>query len=268
MVVNDLGGSVTGAGSDVGPAEIVASEIRERGGVAVADTHSVSTPEGGADIVAHTMDSFGRLDIVVNNAGIIQDAPFVDMTPDRLDAVLDVHVRGAFNVTRPAWSIMESQRYGRVVHTTSLSGLVGQAGQTNYGTAKAGLFGLTRVLALEGKDSGITVNAVAPTAVTRMMLQAMENATEEAPDPESLEMFTSHMRLLDPDLVSPVVAYLAHETCSVTGQVFSAGGGAVSRLFLGRTRGINVPGLTIEDVAAQLDDILAEPGLHRADDDR
>ena len=260
VVVNDLGGSVSGTGSDVGPAEVVTGEILDRGGVAVADTNSVATPEGGAAIVAQAMESFGRVDIVVNNAGIIRDAPFVETTPDRLDPVLDVHVKGAFNVTRPAWSIMRAQRYGRVVNTTSLSGLVGQVGQTNYGTAKAGLLGLTRILALEGESSGITVNAVAPTAVTRMMLQAMENTTEGASDPESLEMFTSFMRRLDPDLVSPVVAYLAHESCSVTGQIFTAGGGAVSRMFLGRTPGIHVTDLTIEDVASRLDEVLAEPG--------
>jgi NAD(P)-dependent dehydrogenase (short-subunit alcohol dehydrogenase family) len=258
VVVNDIGGSVTGEGSDSGPAETVAREIRDAGGESVADTNTVSTPDGGAAIVATALDTYGRVDIVINNAGIIRDASFRDMTPDKLDAVLDVHVRGAFNVTNPAWSVMEAQHYGRVVLTTSISGLIGQVGQTNYGTAKAGLLGLTRILALEGKDFGIKVNAIAPTAVTRMMMQAMDNAPGDGSDPEARETFDTFMRRLDPGLVSPVVAFLAHESCPVSGEVFSAGGGQVSRLFLGRTHGFHKTDLCLEDVAEHLGEILDE----------
>ena len=131
-MVNDIGGSVTGEGSDEVPAESVARDIRQDGGDAVADANSVSTPEGGEAIVATALDTYGRLDILINNAGIIRDARFEDMTPDRLDPVIDVHVKGAFNVTRPAWSAMRTQGYGRVVNTTSASGLIGHRGQTNY----------------------------------------------------------------------------------------------------------------------------------------
>jgi NAD(P)-dependent dehydrogenase (short-subunit alcohol dehydrogenase family) len=258
VVVNDIGVSVTGEGSDSGPAEGVAREISDAGGDSVADTNSVSTAEGGAAIVATALNTYGRVDIVINNAGIIRDASFRDMTPDKLDAVLDVHVRGAFNVTRPAWVAMEAQHYGRVVHTTSISGLIGQVGQTNYGTAKSGLLGLTRILALEGESFGIKVNAIAPTAVTRMLVQAMDNAPDEESDPEARETFSTFMRRLDPGLVSPVVAFLAHESCPVSGEVFSAGGGQVSRLFVGRTDGFHKPDLRIEDVAEHLDEILDE----------
>jgi NAD(P)-dependent dehydrogenase (short-subunit alcohol dehydrogenase family) len=259
VVVNDLGGSVAGEGSEEDPAESVAREIREQGGEAVANTDTVATAVGGKAIVGTALAAFGRLDIVVNNAGIIRDAPFDDMTPARLDPIIDVHIRGAFNVTRSAWLTMRSQGYGRVVNTTSASGLIGHSGQSNYGTAKAGLLGLTRILALEGKTSGIRVNAIAPTAVTRMLLQAMD-APASGSDPKDREAFSTLMSRLDPGLVSPVVAYLAHESCPISGEVLSAGGGQVSRLFIGRTRGFHKFDLTVEDVHEQLAQILDESG--------
>lgn len=258
-MVNDIGGSVTGEGSDEVPAESVAREIRQNGGDAVADTNSVSLPEGGEAIVSTALDTYGRLDILINNAGIIRDAPFEDMTPDRLDPVIDVHVKGAFNVTRPAWSAMRTQGYGRVVNTTSASGLIGHRGQTNYGTAKAGLLGLTRVLALEGKAHGIKVNAIAPTAVTRMLEQAMAADTpREGSDSTALQAFQTLMSQLDPGLVSPVVAFLVHESCPVSGEVFTAGGGQASRFFLGRTSGFHKPDLSIEDVSEHFAQICDE----------
>ena len=184
---------------------------------------------------------------MINNAGIIKDAPFGDMTPDRLDPVLDVHVKGAFNVTRPAWSTMLSQGYGRIVNTTSTAGLIGHRGQTNYGTAKAGLIGLTRILALEGDNCGIKVNAIAPTAVTRMLERAMSEPGRPD-DAAALHAFKTLMNQLDPDLVSPVVAFLAHESCPVSGEVFTAGGGQVSRFFIARTKGFYKSELSLEDV--------------------
>ena len=259
VVVNDIGGSVSGHGSDEGPAESVAEEIRQYGGDALADTNSVVTPAGGEAIVATALDTYGRLDILINNAGIIKDAPFDDMTPDRLDPVLDVHVKGAFNVTRPAWSAMRRQGYGRVVNTTSASGLIGHRGQTNYGTAKAGLFGLTRILAHEGKAHGIKVNAIAPTAVTRMMQEAM-NAPGDESDAAALQAFKGLMSKLDPALVSPVVAFLAHQNCPVSGEVFTAGGGQVSRFFLGRTNGFHKSDLSVEDVSQHFQEICDESG--------
>lgn len=244
VVVNDVGGSVTGAGSDVGPAEMVARTIVEAGGRAVADTSSVATPEGGVALVATAVDAFGSVDIVVNNAGILRDKSFSGMEPALVDPVIDVHLRGAFNVTRPAWSRMRDQGYGRIVNTSSASGLLGNFGQSNYGAAKAGLMGLTRVLAIEGTRYGIRANLLAPAARTRMTENLLGDLAEA----------------LDPALVSPVVAYLAHEDCGVTGEIYTAGGGRVARMFLGVTPGIFRAGLTPEDVRDNLAAIRSEDG--------
>ena len=168
VVVNDLGGSVRGDGSDKGPAETVVGEITDLGGEAVADGSSVATPEGGEALVNTAIDAFGRVDIVINNAGILRDKTFHNMTPDLLEPVIDVHLKGAFYVTRPAWIKMREQGYGRVVNTSSNSGILGNFGQSNYGAAKMGLVGLTRVLAAEGAKYNIKVNAIAPLARTRM----------------------------------------------------------------------------------------------------
>src|SRR5437763_3521995 len=210
IVVNDLGGSVSGeGGSSDGPADTVAKEIVDAGGVAVADTNSVATPEGGEAIVKTALDAFGRVDIVINNAGILRDKTFHNMTPDLLKPVIDVHLMGAFHVTRPAWITMREQGYGRVINTSSNSGIIGNFGQSNYGAAKMGLVGFTRVLAQEGAKYNIRVNAVAPVARTRM--------TED--------ILGAMVDKLEPRLVSPLVAWLAHEDCAVTGEIYSAGGG-------------------------------------------
>jgi NAD(P)-dependent dehydrogenase (short-subunit alcohol dehydrogenase family) len=244
VVVNDLGGSVTGEGSDLGPAEKVAQEIRDAGGEAVSDGHSVSTAEGGAAIVQTAVDAYGQIDIVVNNAGILRDKTFHNLTPELLEPVLDVHLKGAFYVTQPAWVRMREQGYGRVINTTSQSGVLGNFGQANYGAAKMGLVGLTRVLAIEGAKYNIKVNAIAPVARTRMTEELMGAAAEK----------------LDPDLVSPVVAWLASEDCSVTGEVFTVAAGRVGRFFVGMTAGYFNPNLTIEDVRDNLDTIRNEDG--------
>ena len=244
VVVNDLGGSVRGEGADDGPAARTARDIEDLGGVAVADTSSVATPEGGEAIVATALEAFGRVDIVVNNAGILRDKAFHNMTPDLLDPVLAVHLEGAFWVTRPAWAHMREQGYGRVVCTTSSSGIVGNFGQSNYGAAKTGLVGFTRVLAIEGARHNIRVNAVAPLARTRM--------TEEV-----LGGFADR---LHPRVVSPVVAWLCHEDCPVSGEVFAVGGGRVSRFFTGLTPGYFDPDLTIEKVRDNFDTVRAEEG--------
>jgi len=222
VVVNDIGGSVTGEGVDVGPAAAVVKEIIEAGGTAVASTDSVSTPAGAGRIVQTAIDSFGTIDILVNNAGILRDASFGKLTPEKLDAVLDVHLRGTFFVTMHAWQVMRQNSYGRIVSTTSNSGLIGNFGQSNYGAAKMGIVGLTRVLSAEGRRSNINVNAIAPAAITRM--------TEGFVEDEAA-------RVLDPAYVAPVVAWLAHADCNVTGEVISAGGGRVARYFIGLTPG-------------------------------
>jgi NAD(P)-dependent dehydrogenase (short-subunit alcohol dehydrogenase family) len=242
VVVNDVGGSVSGEGSDKGPADAVVEEIRGLGGEAVSDNHSVSTAEGGEAIVQTAMDAFGRVDIVVNNAGILRDKTFQNMTPELLDPVLDVHLKGAFYVTRPAWMRMREQGYGRIVNTSSNAGILGNFGQTNYGAAKMGLVGLTRVLAAEGAKYNIKVNALAPLARTRMT----EDLLGEA------------VALLEPKLVSPVMAWLVHEDVPVTGEIYSVGGGRVARFFIGMTQGYYNRELTVEDVRDHFDQVRDE----------
>ena len=236
VVVNDLGGAVDGTGGSATAAERVVAEIREAGGEAVSNADSVATPEGGAAIVQCALDAFGRVDIVVNNAGILRDAAFKNVTPESLDAVIDVHLKGAFNVLRPAWPLMREQNYGRIVNTSSGSGLFGNFGQSNYGAAKAGLMGLTRVLSIEGERNNVRANAIAPFAHTRMT----EGQIDET---------------VGPELISPFVAYLCHASCGITGQAYRVGGGLVARLFLGVTTGITSPDLSAEMVAERIAEI-------------
>ena len=210
IVVNDLGGAVDGTGSDKGAAERMVEEIKAAGGEAVANTASVATPEGGEEIVQAAIDAYGRVDIVINNAGILRDKAFHNMEPELMNAVFDVHLKGAFHVTRPAWLHMREQKYGRVISTSSAAGVFGNFGQANYGAAKMGLVGLTRVLAVEGAKHNIKANAIAPLALTRMTEGILGRLGDK----------------LDPALISPLVTYLAHEDCPVTGQTFSVGGGA------------------------------------------
>ena len=267
VVVNDTGGSTAGEGSDNGPAEDVTREIRDQGGEAVADPHSVATPEGGQGVIRTALDAYGRVDIVVNNAGILRDAAFHDMTTDLLDPVLDVHLKGAFFVTRSAWTTMREQGYGRVVNTTSAAGLLGTANKSNYGAAKTGLIGLTRVLAAEGAAHNIKVNAVAPIALTRMLTQALtktgaaeERKAEPAANAMTAERMRSFVDRLDPALVAPVVAYLAHADCAVSGDMYTVGAGHVARFFLGRTKGYFNPDLSMEDVRDHFAEIRDETG--------
>ena len=250
IVINDLGGSVDGTGGDAGPAQKAASAIEELGGVAVADTNSVATPEGGAAIVKTAVDAFGTVDIVINNAGILRDKSFHNMTEDLLTPVLDVHLKGAFYVTIPAYKLMKEKGYGRIVNTSSGSGLFGNFGQTNYGSAKMGLVGLARVLAVEGAKNNIKANAIAPVARTRM--------TEELLGPIAEK--------LDPEKVSPLVAWLCHEDCPVTGQVFTVGGGRVARVFIGTTVGYFDPEITVESVRDHWDEIQATDGMEFPED--
>jgi NAD(P)-dependent dehydrogenase (short-subunit alcohol dehydrogenase family) len=236
VVVNDLGGAVDGTGGSSTAADSVVAEIEAAGGEAVANADSVATPAGGAAIVQCALDAFGRIDVIVNNAGILRDAAFKNMTPELVDPVIDVHLKGAFNVLRTAWPLLREQSYGRIVNTTSGSGLFGNFGQTNYGAAKAGLMGLTRVLSIEGANNNVLVNAIAPIAHTRMTAGQIDET-------------------MGPELISPLVAYLCHESCSTTGHAYSVGGGRVSRLFLATTTGITDPELTAEKIASRIGDI-------------
>jgi NAD(P)-dependent dehydrogenase (short-subunit alcohol dehydrogenase family) len=244
IVVNDLGGSVNGDGGDVGPAQAVVQEILDLGGEAVADTNSVATYEGGAAVVQTAVDAFGTVDVVVNNAGILRDKSFHNLDQAMIDAVIQVHLLGAFYVTQPAYKIMREKGYGRIVSTSSNSGLLGNFGQTNYGAAKMGLVGLTKVLAIEGRKFDIKANAIAPMATTRM--------TEE--------MFGEASDALDASRVSPLVAYLASEACEPSGETFSAAGGVIAKFFVGLTPGYYNPDITAEDIAEHLDVIRDETG--------
>ena len=241
IVVNDLGGSIDGVGSNSSAAQIVVDEIKAIGGEAVADHNTVATPEGGQAIVQTAIETYGRVDIVNNNAGILRDKAFHNMTPDLLNPVIDVHLKGAFYVTQPAFVHMREQGYGRIISTSSAAGVFGNFGQTNYGAAKMGLVGFTRVLGVEGARFNIKANAIAPLAMTRMTEDILGALKDK----------------LAPELVSPLVAFLAHEECPVSGQLFSVGGGRVAHVFLGETNGYYSPTLTPEDVQNNWETITA-----------
>ena len=245
VVVADLGGDVAGTGGSDGPAQQVVDEIVAAGGDAVAATDSVAESAGGEALVRSALEAYGRLDIVINNAGILRDRTFANLGDDDIDAVLRVHLYGAFNVTRPAWRQMREQGYGRILNTTSSSGVLGTFGQANYGAAKMGLVGLTRVLAIEGTKYGINVNALAPMARTRMTEEVLGDLVE----------------VLDPDLVAPAAAWLVHEDCRVSGEVYTAAAGRVARFFIGMTHGLYDPRLTIEAVRDNFEQVRATEGF-------
>ena len=260
VVVNDLGGSVTGDGAGGNPANDTAQEIRDKGGEAIADTNSVATPDGGQAIIDTALDTWGRIDILVNNAGTVSDADFEDMTEKLLSPLVDVHLKGAFFTTRPAWKAMRQQNFGRIVNTSSAAGILGAPRMTNYGAAKTAIIGLTRVLAAEAAGLDIKVNAIVPVAATRMLDYSMGSAAA-VDNPEAEELMRPFLDRLDPALVAPVVAYLAHADCPVSGEIYTVGGGQVSRFFIGRTKGYYNPSLTVEDVGAHFEQIR-DPAEH------
>ena len=232
VVVNDLGGAVDGTGSDKGAADKVVDEIKALGGEAVADTNSVASAEGGEAIVQSALDAFGTVDIVINNAGILRDKAFHNMDESLVDPVFDVHLKGAFNVTGPAFRVMRDKGYGRIISTSSAAGIFGNFGQANYGAAKMGLVGFTRVLAVEGARFNIAANAIAPIALTRMTEDLLGDLGQK----------------LQPDYVAPLVTFLAHESCDATGRVFSVGGGRVAEVFIGECQGYTDANLSPESV--------------------
>ncbi|HEX5722153.1 MAG TPA: SDR family NAD(P)-dependent oxidoreductase [Acidimicrobiia bacterium] len=242
VVVNDLGGAVDGTGKGTNAADAVVGEIVADGGEAVASYDSVSTPQGGEAIISAALEAFGSVDIVINNAGILRDRSFANLGLEELSGVIDTHLLGAFHVSLPAFRAMKEAQYGRFVFTSSNAGIFGNFGQSNYGAAKAGLVGLSNVIAIEGAKYGILSNVIAPVARTRMTEQLLGPMTE----------------LVAPEQVMPMVVYLCSEANEFTHEIFTAGGGRYGRIFIGTNAGWfagpkMVP--TVEEVAAHLDEI-------------
>ena len=253
VVVNDLGGSMGGAGTDAAPATGVADEIAAAGGAAVADTNDVSSPAGAQALVDTAVERFGRVDVLVANAGIVRWAGFPEADEENLAGHWAVHVGGSFHTARAAWPHMAGQRYGRIVMTTS-TGMLGLPNNISYAAAKAGVLGLARSLATAGAKCDIKVNLVAPAAMTRMARRPSEAHAGDGPVDDPMA----------PHLVAPLVAYLAHESCPVTGELYAAGAGRFARMFLacapGYVHDAAGPGPTIEDVAEHWGTINDETG--------
>ncbi len=251
VVVNDLGGSMDGIGEDAGVASSVATEIVAAGGAAIADNSDVATVAGGQSIIDAAIEEFGRLDILINNAGIMRWAGLPDADAENLASLLAVHVVGSFNTTRAAWPHMVEQGYGRIVMTTS-SGVFGLPENLSYATAKGAVIGLTRSLTTAGAAHGIKANLIAPAAYTRM-------AGQPAAETDSSDRGAG-LTQMSPDLVAPMVAFLAHESCPVSGEIYAAGAGRFARIFIASTEGYvhATPEPTIEDVAQNWETINDE----------
>ena len=230
VVVNDVGGSMHGEGADPGIADAVVREILDEGGRAVASHDSVATVEGGARIVACATESFGRLDVVVSNAGIFHTRGFEDLTPDDWERMIRVHLHGAFYLSQPAYRVMKSQGYGRFVFVSSSAGLFGQPNSAHYAAAKSGVLGLSNVIAIEGAPHGILANCVLPFGYSRMVTETVGDRDQPGGDLPFLDA-------IEPELVVPVVAFLASRACGVTHHCFSACAGRFSRVFVGQGRG-------------------------------
>lgn len=245
VVVNDPGVDEQGAGRDASVADRVVAEILDVGGQAVASHDRVDAPSGAAAVVAAALDAWGRLDIVVHSAGILRDVTVANMSREQFDDVLAVHLRGGIHVCRAAWPYLRLSGHGRIVQTTSATGLYGNVGQANYAAAKAALVGLVRTLALEGAADGIHANAIAPAAVSRLNEGLLPAA------------IVDH---LAPEQVAPLVLHLVSPNCAANGQVFSIGGGLVARVAIVEGPGAVLPvPFTPEDVAEHWDEIMTVP---------
>jgi NAD(P)-dependent dehydrogenase (short-subunit alcohol dehydrogenase family) len=239
VIVNDNGSAISGTNGDLGVADSVVAEIRAAGGEAVACTETVATPDGGQAIIDAARKSFGRIDILIHNAGNNRYASLTEMSFEDFDAVLDVHLRGAFNLVRAAFPHMCDAGYGRVVLTSSIGGIYGNKRVANYAVSKAGMIGLSNVVALEGAEHGVKSNVIVPAAVTRLA--------------EGLD--TSSYPPMEPELTAPAVGWLSHETCSITGEMLVAIAGRVARAYIAETPGVYQPAWTIEEVGERIDAI-------------
>jgi NAD(P)-dependent dehydrogenase (short-subunit alcohol dehydrogenase family) len=245
VVVNDPGVSRHGEGLDAGPAQDVVDEIGRAGGGAIVSTHSVATPEGGQEIVGTAIERFGRIDILIHNAGINRPGLLHEITWEKFSAVLAVHLNGAFHAVSAALPAMYEAGFGGVVLTSSIAGLYGDRRNGAYSTAKAGLIGLSNVLAIEGAEHGVTCNAVVPAAVTRLS--------------EGID--TSSFPTMTPAQVAPLVAWLVHESCTTTGETLVSLAGRMAKAFIAETRGAWQADWSIEDVAAQMELVSDRTGL-------
>ncbi|NML05753.1 SDR family NAD(P)-dependent oxidoreductase [Sphingomonas sp. G-3-2-10] len=245
VVVNDLGVSMAGDGTAEDPAGDVVAAIRAAGGEAIANRDTVATSAGGKAIVESALDTYGRVDILIHNAGNVRRAPLAEMSEEIFRSVLDVHLVGGFNVLQPAFAAMCKAGYGRIVMTTSIGGLYGNYEVANYSAAKAGLIGLSHVAAIEGAPHGVKSNCIVPSAVTRM---------SEGVD-------TSQFPPLGPEFVAPAVGWLSHESCTLSGELLVALGGRIAKAYLAETKGAWQGAWTIADVGARIADIEggAEP---------
>ena len=253
VLVNDLGVGISDTDGvadapSAPPADEVVGEIVAAGGVAVASRDTVATPGGGRAIVAAALEAFGTVDVVVNNAGQVRMAPFTELTEAQLDAVIDTQLRGALNVSRPAWAVMAERGGGRFVNVSSGAAFGGVPGGAVYGMAKMGVIGLTLAMASEGRDAGIAANVIAPYAKTRP-------ETGFGPFPPSAEL----NEWLHPRLVAPLVGWLAHDACPVTGECFSVGGGHYAKVSLELAHGLVDRDATMERIAASAHAILDSP---------
>lgn len=239
VVVNDPGLSMAGDATEEGPAEALAAEIRSLGGEAIANTDSVVTPEGGKAIVGSALDAFGRIDILIHSAGNVRRGNLTELSYEDFSAVLDVHLKGAYHVVREAFPHMMAQEYGRIVLTSSINGLYGKSDNVTYSMCKAGFMGLSNTAAIEGQNHNVRSNLIVPAAVTRMS--------------EGID--TSQFPPMTPEQVAPMVAWLSHEDCSASGEMYVAMGGRLARAWVSENAGVYRPEWSLEDVAGQIDAI-------------